>query len=156
MWIVINGDKFLIEERPKKDHGESRCIPCGHIDLNKDFGNYICSALLRECQEEFRLGSFRPAEYTFLKTIDYDELKDDGKVEKLRLHYFIITNWEGQIPEFTIEEGEKHARLVWRPFLDYGTLPQSCDRDAIQLFLKTRQVPKNTTRFPLSSENRKA
>jgi len=38
MWILYKDDQILIEDRPLNEQGESRCIPCGHIDLNRDSG----------------------------------------------------------------------------------------------------------------------
>lgn len=135
MWILYKDNKILIEDRPKQEQGESRCIPCGHIDLNRDKDNYIESAFLRESQEEFESGKFKPTKYEFLTTIDFDEPKKDGSIYHLKLHYFVITKWDGKIPNYTIEDGKKHSDLVWIPINESKKLPQSCDRKALEILL---------------------
>lgn len=127
MWILVKDNKILIEERPADEKGESLCIPAGHIDLNLD--KTAEDAFLRECSEELQI---TPTDYRFLKTIDFDE-EHEGGVDKLRLHYYVVNDWKGEIPEYTIENGKKHADLRWISI--EKTLPQSCDREAIG-FLK--------------------
>jgi len=136
MWIVCFDGHFVIEERPKKEQGESRCIPCGHIDLNRDKGDYIESAFLRESQEEFAEGNFKPTGYKYLTEIDFDEPKRNGRVDKLKIHYYVINRWKGRVPDYTTENGRRHADLVWLPIKDYKDLPQSCDREALEILLK--------------------
>jgi|TARA_Y100000310_G_scaffold216834_1_gene217891 8-oxo-dGTP pyrophosphatase MutT (NUDIX family) len=136
MWILYKDNQILIEDRPQEEQGESRCIPCGHIDLNRDKDNYIESAFLRESQEEFESGSFKPVKYEFLTSVDFDEPNKQGGIDKLRLHYFVVTEWTGDIPEYTVEDDKKHADLVWFPISKYKELPQSCDRQALEELLK--------------------
>jgi len=135
MWILYKDDKILIEGRPSDEQGESRCIPCGHIDLNRDKNNYIENAFLRETQEEF--GDFKATKYEFLTTIDFDEPNKEGGIDMVKLHYFIVTEWDGTVPKFTVEDGKKHADLTWIPISDYKKLPQSCDKRAVEELLKT-------------------
>jgi hypothetical protein len=40
MWILYKDNKILIEDRPQNEQGESRCIPCGHIDLYRQNMNF--------------------------------------------------------------------------------------------------------------------
>ena len=130
MWIIYRDDHILIEHRPRDEQGASMCIPCGHIDLNRDTGNnYIANAFLRECHEELAI---RPTDYQFLTTIDFDEQDSQGNIDHLRLHYFLVSDWDGTIPDYTMEDGEKHAKLEWMDMEETGTLPQSCDREAIE------------------------
>ncbi|MFT4343700.1 MAG: NUDIX domain-containing protein [Candidatus Woesearchaeota archaeon] len=140
MWIVYKDNKIIIEKRPKSEAGEMICIPCGHIDLlrdkTKDRNDYVQSAFLRESQEEFKHGNFKPTQYQFFKSVDYDELNKKGDVVKLRLHYFLVSKWDGHVPKYTIEDEKKHAKLEWFSILDYKKLPQSCDRDVLELLLK--------------------
>ena len=133
MWILYQDNKILVEDRPKYEQGESRCIPCGHIDLNRD--KDIEGAFLRESQEEFESGNFKAVEYEFLTSIDFDEINKQGGIDKLTLHYFVVTKWDGEIPEYTMEHNKKHADLVWLPISEYKQLPQSCDRRAIKELL---------------------
>tara|TARA_Y100000310_G_C20645844_1_gene796523 strand:- start:1165 stop:1617 length:453 start_codon:yes stop_codon:yes gene_type:complete len=132
MWILYKDNQILIEDRPSDEQGESRCIPCGHIDLNRDKNDYIKSAFLRESQEEFESGNFKPIKYEFLTTIDFDEKNKKGGIDKLRLHYFVVTEWTGEIPEHTTE----HAKLAWFPISKYKALPQSCDKQALEELLR--------------------
>ena len=43
-----------------------------------------------------------------------------------------MTKWKGDVPEHTIERGKPHASLEWMDLKDYKSLPQSCDRKAIE------------------------
>ena len=134
MWIVYKNKELIVEERPADEQGESVCIPCGHIDLNRDKGNYIESAFLREIGEEFKSGEFKPTKYEFLTSVDFDEPNKEGGIDKLRLHYFVVYDWEGEVPDHTVEDGKVHAYLRWVP-ID-SKLPQSCDRKALEELVK--------------------
>jgi len=136
MWIVYKDGKCVIEKRPSTEQGESVCIPAGHIDLNRDKGNYVESAFLRESSEEFASGRFKPVKYEFLKVVDFEEPNKKGGLDKFRLHYFYVTGWEGEVPKYTTEHGKKHADLAWFPVKKYKELPQSCDREALEELLK--------------------
>jgi 8-oxo-dGTP pyrophosphatase MutT (NUDIX family) len=133
MWIVYKEGKVVIEKRPAHPTKATVCLPAGHIDLNVDKGDdYISSAFLRESQEEFSAGKFKPLKWEYLKAIDFEETERDGSVTKLRLHYFLVTEWEGDVPEHTVEHNGKFAKLEWFPIEKYAELPQSCDRDALE------------------------
>jgi len=134
MWIFYRDSKVVIEKRPASEQGDSECVPCGHIDLNRDKGDYIESAFLREVSEEFQ--GVKPTNYSFLKTVDFDEPNKDGGIDNLRLHYFLVTKWDGEVPEHTIEEGKIHSDLVWYPISKYKELPQECDREALEEVVK--------------------
>ncbi|MFT7615943.1 MAG: hypothetical protein ACI8Y7_000770 [Candidatus Woesearchaeota archaeon] len=54
----------------------------------------------------------------------------------MKLHYFVVTEWTGTVPDHTIEHGAKHADLVWIAASDHKELPQSCDRQALEQMLK--------------------
>jgi 8-oxo-dGTP pyrophosphatase MutT (NUDIX family) len=137
MWVVYRDDKIVIEKRPEHPTKATTCIPAGHIDINKDVGDdYIEAAFLRETQEEFAAGGFKPTKWEYLKAIDFEETERDGSVTKLKLHYFLVTEWEGEVPEHTVEHKGKHADLVWLPVSSYKELPQSCDREAVEEVLK--------------------
>ena len=41
----------------------------------------------------------------------------------------------GNVPEYTVEHGKKHADLIWLPISKYNELPQSCDRQALEKLL---------------------
>lgn len=134
MWIVHKEGNVVIEKRPPHPTKATVCIPAGHIDLNVDKGaDYVSAAFLRESQEEFSLGGFRPVKWAYLKAIDFEETERDGSVTKLRLHYFLVTEWKGKVPEYTVEHNGKHAELEWMPIEEYRKLPQKCDREALKL-----------------------
>ncbi len=91
---------------------------------------------MRESQEEFELGNFKPVKYEFLTTIDFDESNKQGEIDKLKIHYFVVTEWTGDIPDHTIEHGKKHADLIWFPISKYKDMPQLCDRQALEKLLR--------------------
>jgi hypothetical protein len=138
-WIVCKGGKLVIEKRPEHLPGASVCIPCGHIDLDRDKGDHAEAAFLRESQEEFSEGKFKPGEYHYLASLKFEE--DDGKggMRKLLLHYFVVTTWSGKIPSHSVEHGKRHSELIWFPLAGFKRLPQSCDREAIKTMLKAKE-----------------
>jgi 8-oxo-dGTP pyrophosphatase MutT (NUDIX family) len=139
MWIVYKDGKVVIEKRPPHPTKATVCLPAGHVDLNVDTGDdYIEAAFLRESQEEFSLGGFKPLKWDFLKTVDFEEKERDGSMTKLRLHYFVVTSWEGEVPEHTVEHKGKHAELEWFPIDRYAELPQSCDQEALKELLSRK------------------
>ena len=136
MWVVYRDSNVVIEKRPPHPTKANVCLPAGHIDLNVDTGDdYIEKAFLRESQEEFVEGAFKPTKWEYLKAIDFEETERDGSLTKLRLHYFLVTEWEGEIPTYTVEHNGKHADLEWMPIADYAKLPQECDREALERIL---------------------
>ena len=139
MWIVYDGERVVIEKRPPHPTKATVCLPAGHIDLEVDTGDdYIEKAFLREAGEEFAEGKFKPTKWEYLKAIDFEETERDGTLTKLRLHYFLVTEWEGKVPEHTVEHNGKHAELEWMPIEEYEKLPQSCDREALEIILSRK------------------
>jgi 8-oxo-dGTP pyrophosphatase MutT (NUDIX family) len=137
MWIVCRDNKIAIEKRPPHPTKASVCIPAGHINLDVDKGkDYIEKAFLREAEEEFSEGRFKPTHWKYLKEIDFEETERDGSVTKLKLHYFLVTGWSGDVPKNTVERKGKHADLVWFDISRYKELPQSCDRQVVGELVK--------------------
>ncbi|NQU78957.1 NUDIX domain-containing protein [Candidatus Woesearchaeota archaeon] len=132
MWIVYKDGAVVIEKRPAHPTKATTCLPAGHVDLNRDKGeDYIEAAFIRESSEEFAEGKFKPTSWKYLKAIDFEETERDGRVTKLKLHYFVVTEWEGDVPEYTVEHNGKHADLEWFSISRYEELPQICDREVL-------------------------
>ncbi len=152
MWIVYRDLKFVVEKRPFHPTKATTCLPAGHIDLNVDLQRsdrsakaYIENAFLRESQEEFLEGGFKPKKWEYLKAIDFEEKERDGSITKLRLHYFLITDWSGEVPKHTVENGGKHADLLWFSLYDYKKLLQTCDREALRFVMKQKNLVEMVT-----------
>lgn len=70
-------------------------------------------ALLREISEELQ-GKVTASEYHYLGEIMIPD-------REFLFHCYLITKWEGTIPDYIIEEGETDAKLSW---IDKDTLLQ--------------------------------
>lgn len=123
LFLFFRDGKILIEHRPKRN-AEETFIPNGKVET-KDFcaygnGDYKVNALKREVCEEFS-GHVGVTTCTPLGVFDVDELK-------IRFFGYLVTAWSGEIPEYTVEEGKKHADLEWVPigkYKDYLKFPSS-------------------------------
>ncbi len=112
LFLFVKDGKMLVELRPKKDHIET-FIPNGRIDtedFNKD-EDYKIVAMKREISEEFS---------NQVKISNYIPL-GIFKVEQLKFKFFgyLITRWDGEVPDYTIEGGEKFADLKWIPLKEH-------------------------------------
>lgn len=106
LFLFYKDGKILVEHRPKGNSKEI-FIPNGRIDT-KDIvvGNdYKLVAMNREVSEEFsnkvKIKKFLPL--------------GEFKVEEIKILFFgyLITEWTGEHPEYTVEDGEKFADLEW-------------------------------------------
>jgi 8-oxo-dGTP pyrophosphatase MutT (NUDIX family) len=82
-------------------------FPSGKID-QKDHDvdeDYKIVALKREISEEFR------------EQISCDKFYFLGEItaEPIKIHFYVylVTDFEGIMPKFTVEDGKKFANLVW-------------------------------------------
>lgn len=112
MFLFYDGESILIEHRPEAG-GDVTFIPNGSIeerDRQAD-ENYVVAALHREVSEEFA-----------------DEVEVES-LEKLReyrvadpplwFYCYVVTEWTGTVPEYTVEDGERFADLEWVPLESY-------------------------------------
>jgi 8-oxo-dGTP pyrophosphatase MutT (NUDIX family) len=115
VFVFYKNGQVLIEKRPcKPDHTGEKAyfFPSGKIDKNDlNFEeDYKEIALKREIFEEFNNSiSFEKSHYL-----------GEVKVDKINIHFYVylITDFQGSFPKYTIEEGEKFADLFWINMLD--------------------------------------
>ena len=82
-------------------------FPNGSIET-KDYqgtADYLITALYREVQEELNI-DFSLQNVDYLGELEVDEIK-------IVFYIYLITKWDGKIPEFIVEAGEKDAKLKW-------------------------------------------
>jgi hypothetical protein len=117
MFAFSKGEDLLVEHRLEVDPPEP-FIPNGKIEMRDRYGgdsvDYKEVALKREIDEEFQ-GRIEPLEY---------ELISEYPVEEIRVIFYIylINNWSGEFPEYSVEEGEKSAILEWKTASEAKTL----------------------------------
>lgn len=107
---VLLQENMVLTEHRLADAGhaeEAVLIPGGGIE---EFDHHVSQnarevALLREINEELQ-GQVTATEYHYLGEIFVPE-------RKFLFHCYLITTWEGTIPEYIIEEGETDAKLSW-------------------------------------------
>ncbi len=127
VFAFLHSNKVLIEHRPTSNEDKDSFFPNGSVE-EKDHENdkdYKEVCLLREVGEEFG-GK--------VKLIDYDFLCEH-KVDSINIVFYtyLITKWEGEIPAYTVEEGEKFADLEWinlseyKKYLFYDTAHKICE-----------------------------
>ena len=122
--------KVLIENRPNNpDHTgpKTNFFPSGKID-NEDHDHdedYKIVALKREVSEEFE-DKISFADCTYLGELE---------AAPVNIHFYIylITEFQGEFPEYTIEDGKKFATLFWidmkdqKEYFIHDTAFQICD-----------------------------
>lgn len=111
VFAFLKGDKILIEHRPGKE--KDIFFPNGSIEIKdhiegKDYKE-VC--LIREVEEEFD-GNIQLSKYEYLCETKADSIK-------IVFYTFLITEWKGDMPNFTVEDGEKFADLEWINLNDY-------------------------------------
>lgn len=112
LFLFFKDGKILIEHRPKNG-GKETFIPNGKIDvLDLDGGgDYRLVAMNREISEKFG-DSVTVQKHLFLGEFIVKELK-------IRFYGYLITEWDGEFPEYTVEEGKRYADLEWIPIEGY-------------------------------------
>ena len=113
LFIFLDGNKILIEHRPEAG-GKETFIPNGKIEDSdlRTGTDYPTSAMLREIAEE--LGST-------IQLKDYELLGEFyAEAIKTKFFGFLVKDWVGIIPAFTLEEGRKFADLEWIEIEEYA------------------------------------
>lgn len=111
IFLFFDGESILIEHRPT---GET-FIPNGTTELKDKSSeyheDYFRATLHREVEEEFA-GAV---------TVEALEKLCEYKVEDppIWFHAFVVRDWTGTVPEFTVEDGERYAELEWVPLSNY-------------------------------------
>ncbi len=111
VFIFYKDGKILAEIRPKGS-GTEVFIPNGAVE-QKDAENddYLINAMKREISEEFQ-NKVTATKYEYLTSYKVDEIKTN-------FHAFLVTDWKGDLPAFTVEDGKKFADLKWIRLSDY-------------------------------------
>jgi 8-oxo-dGTP pyrophosphatase MutT (NUDIX family) len=113
VFMFYDNGKILIEHRPKSFEGVY--IPSGAVEKkDMEHEDYLAAAMKREAKEE--LGVI-PTEYQHLGTFKVKKPTETGS-EMFWAHGFLVTSWEGQMPEHITEEGVK-SRVEWIELKDY-------------------------------------
>ncbi|WDV45702.1 hypothetical protein PV797_19750 [Clostridiaceae bacterium M8S5] len=107
VFAFIKDDKVLIEKRPIQTGCHELFFPSGSIEDKDYFNNidYKIHALYREVSEEFE------DKVEIKKYIYLDEMK--AHEIKIVFYIYLITDWVGDIPKYTVENGEKDSDLLW-------------------------------------------
>lgn len=123
LFLFYDDGQILIEHRPS-DSGTTTFIPNGTIeekDKNSEYSDdYVLAALHREVDEEFQ------------SQVTVDSLKKLGEYQvedpAIWFYSYVVTEWTGEVPEYTVEDGKKYADLEWVPlneYEDYLQLPSA-------------------------------
>lgn len=114
MFLFYDDGELLIEHRPSDD-GTVTFIPNGSVEesdrTSARHDDHIVAGMLREIDEELQ-GRVTVEEYEKLCEVKVDELS-------LWFHAFVVTDWRGDVPEYTVEDGERFADLEWIPLAEY-------------------------------------
>lgn len=107
VFAFIDKKKRILVEHRLVDKCNETFLTSGSIEL-KDYNSekdYKLVALYREVREEFENKiQIKNAEYI------QDIIVNDINVI---FYVYLITEWEGVMPEHTVEEGRIHAKLEW-------------------------------------------
>lgn len=110
--FLKNYDTVLIEKRPVEDSKCEVFFTSGSIE-DKDYKScknckdkdYKISALFREVSEEFE-DNVNINKYVYLNEMKVDEIN-------VIFYIYLVTDWDGIMPGYTVERGEKFAQLMW-------------------------------------------
>jgi hypothetical protein len=108
-YVLLRDTTILTEYRtPDAGHPDAATlIPGGGIEeVDKLTGkDYREVALLREISEELQ-GDVTVASYHYLGEF---EIKERNFI----FYIYLITDWQGSIPEYIMENGKKDGKLAW-------------------------------------------
>lgn len=126
--FIKENTKILIEKRPVAGNQVEIFFPSGSIELKdyQDNSDYKHQALIREVSEEFA-GRIEVKNCIYLQEIWVESVN-------IVFYIYLITDWQGAMPEFTIEEGRKHSLLQWidlderHLYFQFDSAFEICDR----------------------------
>lgn len=107
IFVFFDNGKINIEYRPSENGKEEIFFTNGSIE-DKDHGSeedYRVIALKREVNEEFD-GKVEISEYNYLGEIKVNAIN-------VIFYVYVINSWKGELPDYTIEDGEKFSRVEW-------------------------------------------
>lgn len=111
IFLFFDGEAILIEHRPSG----VTFIPNGTTEerdkASEYHDDYILATLHREVDEEFD-GN---VEVEALQKLCEYQVEDPP----IWFHAYVVTDWTGTVPAYTVEEGERYADLKWVPLGDY-------------------------------------
>jgi 8-oxo-dGTP pyrophosphatase MutT (NUDIX family) len=127
VFLFYRDGRILIEHRPA-GQAEEVFFTNGSIeDIDHTLGrDYREVALLREINEELQ-GKVEPLKYHYLGDILAESIN-------VLFYIYVITEWSGKIPDYTVEEGKIFSKLSWIPleqykkFLIYESAHEMCER----------------------------
>lgn len=108
--FLRRGEVALESRRSSGDAFDDTFFPNGSVE-RRDPGrtrmDYLRAALLREIEEEF-VGAVTPTEIDFLAEVP---------VPEIAVHFtaFLISQWVGELPSVTVEEGRPFGKIRWVP-----------------------------------------
>lgn len=107
VFALLNPNNEILVEYRDNNGKDNVFFPNGSIET-KDYqgtADYLITALYREVQEELNI-DFSLQNVDYLGELEVDEIK-------IVFYIYLITKWDGKIPEFIVEAGEKDAKLKW-------------------------------------------
>lgn len=137
IFLFYDDGEILIEHRPTAD-GTETFIPNGSVEeRDRDSSRHddrIVAGLLREVDEELQ-GAV---------TVEAFHKLCEHRVEDpaIWFHSYVVTDWTGEVPGHTVEDGERYAALEWIPLeeyddhLEFGSALATCE--ALEGFLADR------------------
>lgn len=98
-------NKILLEKRDKA--GEDIFFTNGSVEIKdqKDGQDYLLNAMVREVMEEFD-DKIIVKKHQLIGTLKVTEIS-------IIFYIYLIEDWIGRFPKFTIEDGEEFAELMW-------------------------------------------
>jgi 8-oxo-dGTP pyrophosphatase MutT (NUDIX family) len=112
LFIFLDRDNVLIEHRPKRGGVES-FIPNGKIEDSDLLGSedYRVAAMKREVAEELN-NAVEIKRFTSIGQFYAEAIN-------ATFYGYLIEEWTGTMPAYTIEAGQKFADLEWIPIAAY-------------------------------------
>ncbi|WP_066498907.1 hypothetical protein [Abyssisolibacter fermentans] len=105
--FLKSNNMVLIENRHVEDNKHEVFFTSGSIE-DKDYkskSDYKITAMLREVGEEFE-NNVNVKKYVYLDEMKVDEIN-------VIFYIYLITEWDGNMPEYTVEREKKFADLKW-------------------------------------------
>lgn len=114
MFLFYDDGSVLVEHRPADD-GTVTFVPNGKVEeadgAADAYDDHALAALHREVSEEF---AGRVDVESASKLCEYT-VEDPA----LWFHCYVVTDWSGEVPDYTVEGGERFADLEWIPLDEY-------------------------------------
>ncbi|QOR34294.1 hypothetical protein IMX26_12445 [Clostridium sp. 'deep sea'] len=76
--------------------------------------DYKLQALFREVKEEFR-DNIKIKEYVYLNEVFAEQVK-------IVFYVYLITDWQGEMPDYTFEDGANDSLITWEDLSEYKRL----------------------------------